>query len=45
VICKADKLLQGQEAERLKEVERLKANGISASNVKGARAHEQYYPS
>jgi len=36
---------QAQASMREKEVERLKAQGISASKVKGAKAHEAYYPS
>ena len=28
-----------------KELERLKAQGVAASKVEGARVHEQYYPS
>jgi len=34
-----------QEEMRRQEVERLEANGIPASKVNGARAHEEYYPS
>lgn len=30
---------------REREVERLNAQGIPANKVKGAKAHEAYYPS